>query len=206
MGGGATQDWQATVVLTQLSYARVANRTMSIQPQAFRAEQPCEQEYGAFYRKYLQLVPQGDILLTLSKQLEQFMTFLTHVPKGQRLQKHPPYTWSLHEVLGHLIDSERILGYRALCIARGEQQSLPGFDENAYVLSGQFDRMPWDQLAEEFDHLRRSHLCMFDGFDLVAWHRRGRANDYVISVRASAFILAGHVEHHLAIMKKRILI
>ncbi len=205
MGRRAPQAWPHALVLNHgLEPLLFEYAIMNAFDAAFRAERPGEAEYGAFYGKYIRLVPPGDVVHFLDRQRETTAAFLRTVSPEEALTRHPPYTWSLHQVLGHLIDSERIFGTRALCIARGEKQALPGFDENAYVQEAAFDRRPWMSLVEEFDHLRRGHVLMFEAMDAIAWNRVGVANQLDVSVRASAFILAGHVEHHLAILHKRL--
>src|SRR5438128_1821573 len=119
---------------------------------------PDATEYASFYANYVALVPETDILAALEKQGEEIVTMFRGVGEEVGNTRHPPYTWSVKEVIGHLTDAERIFGYRALCIARGEQNSLPGFDENAYVRNAGFDAYRLSDLVSEFEFLRRSHL------------------------------------------------
>jgi hypothetical protein len=113
--------------------------------------------------------------------------------------------WSIREVVGHVIDAERVFGYRALCIARGETASLPSFDENEYVANASFDHCTLEELLEEFVQVREGHLAFFRHLSKEAWTRSGVANASPVSVRALAFILAGHPRHHLAVLRERYL-
>ena len=129
--------------------------------------------------------------------------FLHAVPESQGNVLHPPYTWSIKQVVNHLVDCERIFGYRALRIARGDETPLPGFDENAYARATDSNLCQLTDLASEFEALRKSHVLMFRHFPPAAWTRSGTANNNPVSVRATAFILVGHVRHHFAILRKR---
>ncbi len=168
------------------------------------AGRPDPAEHAAYYAKYIALVPDGDILATLDRQLAEVNGLLRGVSEAVGNTRHPPYTWSVKEVVGHLIDSERVFGYRALRFARGDTTPLPGFDENAYARAAHFDSYPLAELLDEFELLRRSHLHLFRHLDAEAWDRRGVANENPMSVRALAWILAGHVGHHLAILLNRL--
>jgi hypothetical protein len=129
---------------------------------------------------------------------------LRGVTEVQANTRHAPYTWSIKEVVGHLTDAERIFGYRALRIARHDPTLLSGFDENDYVRNATFDACPLSELATEFELVRRSHLCFFRHLKSEAWLRSGVANGNTVSVRALAYIIAGHERHHVAILRKRL--
>ena len=117
--------------------------------------------------------------------------------------RYAPDKWSIKEVIGHITDAERIIGYRALAVARGEMKSLPGFDENAYVENAKFDAWPLGQLAETFALVRRSHIVLFRNFPEEAWTRRGLANDSPVSVRGLVYTILGHERHHLGVLRER---
>jgi DinB superfamily len=161
-------------------------------------------EYAPYYAKYLDLVPEDDILPALEAQLAETLAVLRAAPEGQGDVRHPPYTWTVKEVVGHITDTERVMGYRALRFARGDQTPLPGFDEQIYVPAGQFDRVPLRDLAAEFEAVRRSHLPLFRHLPAAAWARGGKANDNPVTVRALAYIIVGHARHHTAILRKRL--
>jgi hypothetical protein len=165
---------------------------------------PETSEYAPYYEKYMALVPEAGILPVLQSQLDELSAFLHAIPEAQGNVKHPPYTWSVKEVIGHVTDTERVFGYRALCIARGDTTPLPGFDENAYAERAGFDACKLSDLVAEFEHLRRSHLCLFRGLSREAWQRRGTANNNAVSVHALAYILVGHARHHCGILRKRL--
>ena len=118
-------------------------------------------EYALHYGNYIRLVEEEDILGALRTEFERTLELLRSIPEDESLRRHPPYTWSIREVVGHLIDSERVFGYRALRFARGDSTPLPGFDENAYAAAGAFDRIPVGNLTDEFEALRRSSLGFF---------------------------------------------
>lgn len=165
---------------------------------------PDSTEHAPHYSKYVALVGEDDILSVLRSQIEEMRQFLSSVDESQANMLHPPYTWTLKQVVGHLNDGERIFAYRALRIARGDATPLPGFDENAYAKAGEFSHLRLRALAREFEVIRRSTLSLLENLDASSWSKRGEANGSPVSVRAVAFIMAGHVRHHLAIMKKRL--
>ena len=168
------------------------------------AARPDTTEYAPYYEKYIALAPAGDILAILEHQLADVNGLLRGVSDAVGNTRHAPYTWSVKEVVGHLIDSERVFGYRALRFARGDTTPLPGFDENVYARVAHWDSYPLAELLDEFELVRRSHLCLFRHLDAEAWTWSGVANDNSVTVRALAWILAGHVCHHLAILSKRL--
>ena len=129
---------------------------------------------------------------------------LRDVSESEAQTRHAPYTWSIKEVVGHLIDSERIFGVRALRFARQDPTELPGFDENHYVRNAAFDSRPLASLAQEFEFVRRSHILFFRGLDDEAWLRSGVANGLAVTVRALAYIIAGHEQHHATILHRRL--
>jgi DinB superfamily len=165
---------------------------------------PDPTEYAPHHGKYVALVPEEDVLAALEQELGATLSLLGSVPEEQACVRHPPYTWSTKEVVGHLTDCERVFGYRALRIARADDTPLAGFDENAYARAADSDRHPLAELAAEFEAVRRSHLWLFRHLPEAAWSRRGVANDSGVSVRALAYILVGHERHHTAIIRRRL--
>lgn len=165
---------------------------------------PVESEHDPYYATYIQLVPEHDILTALRSEGEATQALLRGVSDPVAEIRHPPYTWSIKEVMGHLIDCERVFAYRALRIARGDETPLARFDENAYAPMGEFDRRTLADLVEEFAAVRRSSVCLFSGLPDAAWGRRGVANGSGISVRALAYILVGHERHHMGIVRGRL--
>ena len=140
----------------------------------------------------------------LSDQVEELTRLTGELSERQSLAHHPPYTWSIKQVVGHLTDCERVFGYRAMRIARNDATPLPSFDENAYMESATFDDYPIADLVSEFELLRRSHVAMLRHLDDDAWLRRGVVSNHPMTVRAIACVMAGHAEHHLRILRKRL--
>jgi hypothetical protein len=165
---------------------------------------PAPSEYAPYYANYIDLVPEEDILAALEAQLAETLAVLRPAPESQGNVRHPPYTWTVKEVVGHLTDTERVMGYRALRFARADATPLPGFDEEKYAPAGEFDRIPLAGLVAEFEAVRRSHLYLFRHLPAAAWARGGKANDTPVTVRALAYIIAGHGRHHTAILRKRL--
>jgi hypothetical protein len=166
---------------------------------------PEKDEFAAYYLPYVQSVPEGDIVSILSKQLDDTNELLTNVSEAQGLFRYAPEKWSIKEVVGHMTDTERIMAYRLLCIARGETVSLPGFDEMVYVAHASFNEQSWEQLLEQFAVLRQSTLVLMKSLPADAWLRRGLANNTEVTVRGVAYIIAGHALHHCKIIKDRYL-
>ena len=165
---------------------------------------PKSTEYAAYYGKYIDLVVEDEIFDVLQSQEAEMISFLRGVPEAQSDVLHPPYTWTLKQVVNHICDSERIFAYRALRIARKDATPLPGFEENEYAQTSQVDRLTLASLADEFATVRAATLSLLRSLPDDAWARTGTANKYAVSVRALAWIMAGHARHHLAIMRKRV--
>jgi hypothetical protein len=164
---------------------------------------PAETEYAPFYAGYVSLVPEGDILATLAGQVEEFRRFAAKVPPDREGFRYAPDKWSVREVMGHLVDGERVFGYRAFCFSRGEQAALPSFDEQVYVQSSSYDRLPLADLADELVGVRRSNVTFLRRLDAGAWTRTGTASGKTISVRALAYIMVGHCRHHFEVLRDR---
>jgi hypothetical protein len=164
---------------------------------------PSTSEYPSFFERYVSLVPEADVLVVLGNQVGTLQSAFGTLTEGQAGFRYAQGKWSVREVLGHVIDTERVFGYRALCIARGEILSLPSFDEKVYATAAGHDRSPLPELVEEFCELRRSHIHLLRHMDEAAWHRVGRVNEHPTSTRAMAFIMAGHVRHHGAVLSER---
>jgi DinB superfamily len=161
-------------------------------------------EFAAYYGKYISLVPDGEILDVLHTQAKDVVSFMRAIPEAQSIILHPPYTWTIKQVINHLTDGERIFAYRALRIARGDAIPLPGFDENEYAKTAIVDRLKLSDVVNEFDTVRHATLTLLRNLPEESWTRTGTANGYPVSVRALAWIMAGHVEHHMAIVRKRL--
>jgi DinB superfamily len=163
---------------------------------------PAASEHAPYYSRYVDLVAGGDILGTLATQIGGTMAELRKVSEADSLKRYAPGKWSMREVLGHMIDTERVFAYRALRFARGDRTDLPGFEQDDYVAAAHFDRRPWSGLLEEFEAVRRTSLLMFRGLGDEAWPRQGVANGNPMSVRAAAYVIAGHELHHLRVLRE----
>lgn len=164
---------------------------------------PESTEYAPFYEKYVALVPSADILSLLETQRLQMTQLLTACSERDGNFRYAPGKWSVKEVIGHLSDCERIFTYRALRIARGDSTPLPGFEQDDYVRTAGSGRRQLQDLAEEFSLIRNSTIALYRSLDDDAWARRGSANKNEVSVRALAFITAGHELHHRQILEER---
>jgi hypothetical protein len=164
---------------------------------------PAAAEYDPYYGRYIDKVPEGDLLRTLEAQARETQALLAGLSDAKALHRYAAGKWSIKEVIGHVADTERVYSYRALRFARADATALPGFDENAWVPAGNFDARPLADLAAELDAVRRATLALFRGLDAAALARRGTANDAAISVRAIAWIIAGHERHHVALLHER---
>lgn len=166
---------------------------------------PDETEYLPYYGRYISLVPEGDILAVLDKQLETTLALLASIPETQAGYRYEPDKWSIRELVGHVIDAERIFAYRALRFARNDRTPVPGFEQDDYVRHGSFEAYPLGELAAEFESVRRSTIFLFKHLSEEAWLRRGVANESEMSVRALAYSIAGHELHHGEILRSRYL-
>src|SRR6266581_6337137 len=164
---------------------------------------PNQSEYAPYYEGYVSQVSENDILPVLRSQLDALDVLLNKVSAERETYRYAEGKWSIREVIGHLIDTERVFGYRAFSIARGEQRNLPGFDENEYMLRAPYDRIDLEDLLSELRLVRLSNIAMLRNLNDEAWLRTGIANDSAVSVRALAFIMAGHARHHMGVLSQR---
>jgi len=164
---------------------------------------PLETEYAPAFQGYVARVSEDDILPALRSQVDALDLLLDRVTPERETYAYAEGKWSIRELLGHLIDGERVFGYRALCIARGETQNLPGFDENAYMPNSTYASISLEDLLSEFRLVRLSNIAMLRNLDEAAWTRTGTANGAPVSVRALAYIMVGHVRHHMGVLRER---
>ncbi len=158
-----------------------------------------------FYHNYINHVQQDDILDAFREQTAAVEQFLDRIPAEKHTYRYAEGKWSIKEVLQHIIDAEKIFVYRALCFARKESQSLPGFDENSYAANSKADGRNWDEMREEFRLLRRTTMLMFKSFDEEQLESAGISNGKSIYVRAIGYIITGHAAHHMRIIRERYL-
>ena len=172
-------------------------------PATLAISRPAADEHVEYYAKYIQLVPGDDAMEALRTQIGDTVRLLQPLDESRALHRYAPGKWSIKEVVGHLADAERVFAYRALRFGRADATPLPGFDENTYVPAGRFDTRPLAELVQDYEAVRASSLALFRGMDGEALLRRGAANGNPISVRALAWILAGHELHHRGILTER---
>ena len=168
-----------------------------------KLERPEPGEYAAYYEKYISLFPGTDVASALEAQRVQTMQLFAGRSEREGNFRYAPDKWTVKDVLGHINDSERIFTYRALRISRGDQTPMPGFEQDDYVRNGGFNERPLTSLVEEFGNVRSASLALFRSLSKDAWLRRGTANNNEVSVRALAFITAGHELHHRRILEER---
>jgi hypothetical protein len=166
------------------------------------ATRPESDGYAPYYGKYVSLVPEGDILVTLERQSPETAALLAR-PEADGDFRYAPGKWSVKESLGHVIDAERVFSYRALRIARNDKTPLAGFEQDDYVKYGPFGQCSLAGLVEEFRSVRQSTVLMFRALDESAWARRGVASDNEVTVLALAYIIAGHELHHRRIFQQK---
>jgi hypothetical protein len=149
------------------------------------------------------LIPGNEILDTLDQQRRRTMLLLSGRDEDDGNLRYAPEKWSAKEVLGHVCDTERVFAYRALRISRADATPLEGFEQDDYVRNGPFAHCPLADLVEEFIAVRRATLSLLRNLDEAAWQRRGIANKNEVSVRALAYVIAGHELHHRRILEEK---
>ncbi len=164
-------------------------------------DRPTPEEYPEYYNQYLNLVKDGDIINILEEQSLYVQKFIASIPEEKGDSTYGFGKWTIKEVFGHLIDSERILTYRALRIARRDKQPLPGYEQDDYVKNAKYYRKTLKEIADEMLLLRAANLKFFESFDSEDMIQRGVANDQELTVRAILYILAGHELYHINFIK-----
>jgi hypothetical protein len=161
-------------------------------------------EYNKGFQHYVELaIVDDDVLGALEHQIFQVTKAFAAFSPAKETYRYADGKWSVREVLGHVLDTERIFGFRTLALARGETEGLPGMDENVYAAAAPHHGVPLASLIEQFALVRRSHVLMLREFDDAAWARSGKANGNPIAVRALPWIMLGHVRHHLAVIQDK---
>ena len=166
---------------------------------------PESTEAAPYYFTYIDQVSGDDALGTLESQLEEALVVFEGIPEKKSLHRYAPEKWSIREVLNHLTDTERSFAFRALWFARGFDTPLPSYDQNIAAASAEADKISWKAHMEEFRQVRLSTISLFRNMPAEAWTRRGIASGNRFTVRALAFIAAGHVTHHLKLLRERYL-
>ncbi len=160
---------------------------------------PQPSDYAPYFGRYVSLVTSDDVVQHLASQMPLTIAALRTLDPGKR---YAPDKWSVKQVLGHMIDTERIMAYRALRISRGDTAPLPGFDQDLLVNGARFDEQPMDQLLEEFECVRKSTLLQLQVLTPEMWGRVGTASGHSVSARALAYIIGGHELYHLGLLEK----
>ena len=169
----------------------------------FALIRPEPTEYAAYYETYVSKVPGNDVVSQLESQRLQTAQLFAASTERDGNFRYAPGKWTIKEVVGHLSDAERVFAYRALRIARGDQTPLPGFEQDDYVKNGNCAEQSLADLVQEFGLIRATTLTLFRSLNAEAWGRRGTASNNPVTVRALAFIIAGHELHHREILKER---
>jgi hypothetical protein len=160
-------------------------------------------EYASYYSKYVDLVPEGDLTSILLQQMNETVDIVKGLTEQQAHFSYGVGKWSIKEVIGHISDTERIMGYRLLSFARGEKAELPGYDDNEYVRNAYFNSLSLQDILDNFKITRESTLQLIKSLPNEAYLRRGKANGSEVSVRAIICIIAGHELHHRKLIKER---
>ncbi len=166
-------------------------------------QRPEKNQYNPFYETYVSLVPENEILPALESQIEKTRVMLTGISEEKSLYRYGADKWSIRQVIGHMIDGERVFAFRAFTFSRADTVQLSGFDENQYVSQAGFDQISLADLTTEFVALRTANVLMFKHLKPEAWTRDGTASDNHITVLALAYIMVGHVRHHSKILQER---
>jgi uncharacterized damage-inducible protein DinB len=171
-------------------------------------QKPTGNEYpkNKYFSYYIEQVDNQNVIDALTVNKEVVINLFNNMSEEQKNYRYDVGKWSPHEILGHLTDTERIFGFRALCIARGEKQSLPGFDENEYAEGAKFSEVNFESLLEQYRLVREGSLALFKSFSEEATSQIGSANGNAVSARALVWMIAGHEIHHLKVLKEKYLI
>lgn len=172
---------------------------------AHRRIRPTAEEFAPYYANYINQVPDGDVVEALIGGAEISSALLGDLDDDIASRAYAPGKWTLKEVVLHCTDAERIFSYRALRIARGDTTPLPGFDENAYAPMSGANLRTMDSILDEFESVRDATVTLYQGLPSEAWTRRGEASGKIVSVRGIAWITAGHLLHHMAVIQDRYL-
>lgn len=173
--------------------------------QNWRARKPGADEHAPFFAQYVAEAEGKDLVTALEKQAAEVAALLKGIPEPKGTHRYAPDKWSIKEVVGHITDSERVFAYRLMRFARGDETALPGFDENVIAKNSEADARTLADLGEEFAAVRRATVALVRPMRDEQMARRGTSNGKTISARALAWIIAGHAQHHLKVLKERYL-
>ena len=168
-------------------------------------DRPSPGDCAEYYFLYIDRVPNGNVLGVLDNQLQKTPGTLTAMPADKLDYRYASGKWSIKEIVGHLIDVERTFSYRAMCFARNEPAPLPSLDQDPYIEASRFDERSIEDIAEEYEAVRRASLVMFRSFNEEEWSRRGIASGVEFTAATIPFILAGHEIHHMSVIREKYL-
>jgi uncharacterized damage-inducible protein DinB len=168
-------------------------------------KKPLENEFvqNHYFSYYVEQVDSEDVIVVLQQQMDEVLNLYVGLSKQQQDYRYAEGKWSVKEVLGHITDTERVFAYRSFCIARGEKQSLPGFDENEYAETARFNRQTLESLLEQYKLTRLASIALFKSYADIDAIRIGIANGSPVSARALVSMIAGHERHHLNLLRER---
>lgn len=166
---------------------------------------PHTNEAAPYYFTYIKQVAGEDALAVLDSQLPEAMTFFSGISEEKSLHRYAPAKWSIRQTLNHLNDSERVFAFRALWFARGFQTALPSYEQEIAASAAAADNLSWAAHVEEFRRVRLATISLFGNLQPEAWMRTGIASDNSFTVRALAYVIAGHVTHHITVLRERYL-
>lgn len=164
---------------------------------------PNENEFAPYYKRYIDLVPDGDIISIMIEQQKDVEDILSSIDEETSKFRYAENKWSVREVIGHVIDGERIFAYRALRFSRNDKTELPGFNQDNFMLNSIYHNVPIKNLLEEFILLRKANILMLQSFTEEMWNRTGIANNNFATVKAIAYLSVGHCKHHLNVLKEK---
>jgi hypothetical protein len=167
---------------------------------------PDTTEYAEYYGRYVGKVEGSDIVGVLEGQLDRTLALLRGIDERTADFRYEPGKWSVKELLGHLMDTERVFAYRALVFLRNDKAALPGFDQDLWAKEANYSDLPFSEIVQEFEAVRRATIQLLRHVDASGWTRQGTANGKTVTTRALAFLMAGHLEHHVGILKERYLL
>jgi len=168
-------------------------------------KRPEKTEYAEYYDRYISLVAETDIVSAMQSQVDEVTDLFSQISDEKGVYAYAEGKWTITELLGHLIDGERIFAYRAFRFSRADKTPLPGFDQNPYIENANYNSIKLAHLLDELVLLRKSNILFFKNLTDEMWSRTGTASDNEISVRALAFIMVGHIHHHLKILQEKYL-
>lgn len=168
-------------------------------------QKPNANEYAPYYQRYIDLITTDDIIAFYKQQADEIVTLFTSLSEEQASFRYAEGKWTIKEVLAHIVDSERIFGYRVLAISRGDKNPLPGFSENDYVRNGKYENRSLKSLLTEYSHLSSANLELFQALDDEMLTQRGTASGKEVTTKAIMFITVGHEKHHFEVIKSRYL-